>query len=143
MIASLPAAARGGARALRDVDPAESRGRRRLDGRDRAQQPRQRRAASSATIDAARADYAASLRAYRDYDDRWALAFLLEDIGVLAALAGDSADAIRLVGAALALREEIGAPRPPALEEELETAFAAARAALGAGGATVENEGGT
>ena len=38
----------------------------------------------------ARRHYADSLRAYRDYDDRWALAFLLEDIGILAALGGDA-----------------------------------------------------
>ena len=42
--------------------------------------------------EAARRHYADSLRAYRDYDDRWALAFLLEDIGILAALERRRAD---------------------------------------------------
>ena len=55
------------------------RGRRRLDGRDRPEQPRQRRARPRRSP-AARSHYAASLRAYRDYDDRWAIAYLLEDI---------------------------------------------------------------
>ncbi len=70
--------------------------------------------------DAARAEYAASLRAYRDYDDRWAVAFLLEDIGVLAAKVGELELALELVAAGLGLRDVIGTPRSPALEEELE-----------------------
>ena len=92
-------------------------------------------------FDAARANYAASLRANEAYDDRWALGHLLEDIGRLAALTGNAADAIRLDGASLALREEIGAPRPPALAAELDAALAAARAALGAEAKPLENEG--
>ena len=80
---------------------------------------------------AARRHYAESLRAYRDYDDRWALAFLLEDIGVLAAQVGGHEQALALVEAAAALREEIGAPRPPALEEALARALAPSLASLG------------
>ena len=80
--------------------------------------------------DAARANYADSLRAYRDYDDRWALAFLLEDIGQLAALTGQAERAFELVGAADSLRAQIGAPRAPALEAELEAQLAPARASL-------------
>ena len=63
--------------------------------------------------EAARRHYADSLRAYRDYDDRWALAFLLEDIGVLAALTRRRERALELVGAPDALRDAIGAPRAP------------------------------
>ena len=70
--------------------------------------------------EAAQRHYADSLRAYRDYDDKWALAFLLEDIGQLAGLRGDGELAFELVGAADTLREEIGTPRAPGLEEELE-----------------------
>ncbi|MEP7181311.1 MAG: tetratricopeptide repeat protein [Betaproteobacteria bacterium] len=70
--------------------------------------------------EAARRHYADSLRAYRNYDDRWALAFLLEDIGILAALDGDPRSALELMGAAESLRELIGAPRAPSLEEEIE-----------------------
>ena len=79
---------------------------------------------------AARTHYAGSLRAYRDYDDRWALAFLLEDIGVLAALTGDATPALELVGATDAIREAIGAPRAPSLEQEMERQLAAAVSAL-------------
>ena len=81
--------------------------------------------------EAAQRHYAESLRAYREYDDRWALAFLLEDIGQLAALRGDGARAFELVGAADTLRDEIGTPRSPALEEELERALAPARRSIG------------
>ena len=75
---------------------------------------------------AARVHYAESLRAYREYDDRWALAFLLEDVGVLAALRGDAASALELIGATDAIREAIGAPRAPSLAQELQQQVAAA-----------------
>ena len=83
--------------------------------------------------DAARHHYAASLRAYREYDDAWAMAYLLEDIGLLASLRDDAELALELVGAADTLREEIHAPRAPALEEQLE-----AQLAQGAGALDVE-----
>lgn len=79
---------------------------------------------------AARSHYSDSLRAYREYDDRWALAFLLEDIGVLAALCGDAQSALELIGATDAIRETIGAPRSPSLEQEMERQLAAAVAGL-------------
>jgi tetratricopeptide (TPR) repeat protein len=79
----------------------------------------------------ARQHYAESVRAYRDYDDRWALAFLVEDVAVLATVLGEHERAISLIGAADGLRDEIGAPRPPALEEELAEALAGASVALG------------
>ena len=82
-------------------------------------------------FDAARHHYAESLRAYQEYDDKWALAFLVEDIGQLAAMTGQPERAFELVGAADTLREEIGTPRAPGLEEELEGQLAPARAALG------------
>jgi len=81
--------------------------------------------------EAAQRHYAESLRAYREYDDKWALAFLVEDIGQLAALRGDGERAFELVGAADALRYEIGTPRAPGLEEELERQLAPARRAIG------------
>jgi tetratricopeptide (TPR) repeat protein len=79
----------------------------------------------------ARSQYAESLRAYRDYDDKWATAFLLEDVASLAALAGDFEPALELVGAADTMREEIGSPRGPALEAELDRRLQRAREALG------------
>ncbi len=81
--------------------------------------------------EAAQRHYAESLRAYREYDDRWALAFLVEDIGQLAALRGEGERAFELVGAADALRDEIGTPRAPGLEEELERQLAPARRTIG------------
>ena len=60
------------------------------------------------------------------------MAFLLEDIGIFAALSGDARAALGgSSGPPTALREAIGAPRAPALEEEIATALADARAALG------------
>ncbi len=79
---------------------------------------------------AAREHYADSLRAYRDYDDRYNLAFLLEDIAILAALAGGARSALELIGASDALRESIGAPRAPSLAKEIEGELAAAVVAL-------------
>jgi adenylate cyclase len=80
----------------------------------------------------ARGHYADSVRIYRDYDDRWSLTFLLEDIGVLAALRGDAPSALELIGAADALREAIGAPRAPSLEQDMERQLSAAVAGLSA-----------
>ena len=71
-----------------------------------------------------------SLRAYRDYDDAWAVAFLLEDIAELAAMLDQPARAFELVGAADALRAEIGAPRAPASEQHLEATIAEHAASL-------------
>ena len=86
--------------------------------------------------DAARRHYAASLQAYRDYDDAWAMAFLLEDIGQLAAQLDEPELALELVGAADTLREEIGAPRAPALEQQLEEQLAQGTEVLGVEGRT-------
>ena len=60
------------------------------------------------------------------------MAFLLEDIAVLATLLGQSEVAFELLGAADSLREAIGAPRPPALVAELAEHVAPAEEALGA-----------
>jgi len=78
----------------------------------------------------ARRHYAESLRGYRVYDNRWYLAFLLEDIGILAALEGEARSALELIGAADASREAIGAPRAPSLEEEIGKQIAPAVANL-------------
>ena len=82
-------------------------------------------------VPAARQSYAASLEAYRDYDDKWAMAFLIEDIAVLASVVGESERALMMLGAAETLREAIGAPRSPSLAEGLEGSTAPAKAALG------------
>ncbi len=78
----------------------------------------------------ARAHYAASLRPHVEHDDRWALAYLLEDIGRLAALSSHPEQALELLGSADRLREEIGVPRGTALDEEIDAAIAPAVARL-------------
>jgi DNA-binding CsgD family transcriptional regulator len=55
----------------------------------------------------------------------------LEELGTVAALQGESAWAARLFGAAEALREQPGAPKPPIERSEYEAQVAAVRAALG------------
>ncbi len=59
------------------------------------------------------------------------LPFVLEDIAVLAVLEGDAETALRLAGAGAALRDETGAPRGPADQDELDAALAPAHEQLG------------
>jgi predicted ATPase/class 3 adenylate cyclase len=70
---------------------------------------------------AARDEYAESLRAHLEHDDKWALAFLLEDVGRLAALTGEPERALELLGAADAIREQIGSPRSAGLDQAILT----------------------
>jgi hypothetical protein len=55
---------------------------------------------------------------------------LLEDVGWLAALQEQYAQALRLVGAAANARAELGSPLPPAEQAKLDAALAPARIAL-------------
>ncbi|HLF27902.1 MAG TPA: tetratricopeptide repeat protein [Anaerolineae bacterium] len=68
----------------------------------------------------ARALYRESLTINWEIGDRWAIAYLLEDIGSMAALQGRPKQALRLIGAAAALREAIGSPLSPAEQAKLE-----------------------
>jgi hypothetical protein len=52
-------------------------------------------------------------------------------VGSLAALAGEHERALKLVGAADRMREEIGSPRGPALDAELDRRLQEAHEALG------------
>ena len=79
---------------------------------------------------AASALYRESIILYRELGDRWALAYVLEDTGVLAVLQSRADRALRLVEAALSLRETIGAPRSSVEQEKLERALEPAREAL-------------
>ncbi len=81
---------------------------------------------------AAGSAYASSLRRFASWDDRWALAILLEDVALLAAGAGDHRRAVTLAEAAGTLREEIGASQGDALKEELRTRLEPSVATLGA-----------
>ncbi len=82
-------------------------------------------------LGAAEALYAESLAIYRALGDMWALAYLLEDVGALAALQDEPERALRICGAAAALRERIGAPRPAADQATLEERLRPAEQALG------------
>lgn len=80
---------------------------------------------------AAQALYVESLTINRELGDRLAVAYLLEDIGRLAVRRDRAGAALRLLGAAQALRDVIGAPLPPAEQESLDRSLAPAREALG------------
>lgn len=82
----------------------------------------------------AQGDYAAARALYREsalisheLADKWALAYVLEDIGAMTALQGQIDRALRLVGAASALRETIGAPLSAVERDKLEHLLATAR----------------
>ncbi len=81
--------------------------------------------------DEARPLFAASLETYRRLDDRWGLAFLLEDIGILVAADGDPRGALELLGAADRIRTDDELPRAPGHDRELQKELGPARAALG------------
>jgi tetratricopeptide (TPR) repeat protein len=76
--------------------------------------------------------FAGALHVQRDQGDTWALAFMLEDVAVLATLLCDPELALRLAGAAAALRVETRSPHGLAAEKELAEHLAPAREALGA-----------
>ncbi|WP_423225750.1 tetratricopeptide repeat protein [Candidatus Amarolinea aalborgensis] len=76
--------------------------------------------------DRAHALYRESLLIYRGFEDKWALAYLLEDIGCLLALEGKPTPALRLIGAAAALRAAIGVPLSGAEQARLDRLLASA-----------------
>ena len=68
----------------------------------------------------AAARYGDALQLQRELDDRFSLTFIVEDVGVLLARAGEEEQGFELLGGAEAIRAQIGSPRPPTLEVELE-----------------------
>ncbi|HEY7130939.1 MAG TPA: AAA family ATPase [Candidatus Limnocylindrales bacterium] len=80
---------------------------------------------------AAAARYADALQLQRELDDRFSLTFILEDVGVLLARAGQEERGFEVLGGAEAVRRQINSPRPPTLDAELAGHFAAARETLG------------
>ena len=85
---------------------------------------------------------AESLRAAQEVGDRGTTAAALERFALLAAASGAAARALRLAGAAAALREASGAPLPPVPRAKLEAGLAMARAVLGARDAEAAHEAG-
>jgi predicted ATPase/class 3 adenylate cyclase len=71
----------------------------------------------------ARALLEQSLRINQELGDRRAIAFLLEDFGALAAAQGQAGRALRLVGAAAALRASVGSPLSALEQAKLERAL--------------------
>ena len=78
----------------------------------------------------ARSLYMESLQMNRELGSGWAIAYLLEDIGCLEVLTGHPVRALKLAGAASALREKIRAPLPPKEQVKLEKALQTARESL-------------
>jgi tetratricopeptide (TPR) repeat protein len=74
---------------------------------------------------ASAAAFLEALQAYVDYDDRWSLMLLAEDVVFLAVDTGQDDAALRLVAAADELRTSLEAPRPPALQRQLDAALTA------------------
>jgi predicted ATPase len=64
--------------------------------------------------------YNDSLIINQELGDKWALAYLLEDVGSLAVMQNKPERALRLIGAAFALREAIGAPRSASEQTKLD-----------------------
>jgi class 3 adenylate cyclase/tetratricopeptide (TPR) repeat protein len=80
---------------------------------------------------AAAGRYVSALELQRELDDRFSLTFIVEDVGVLLARAGDAVGGFELLGGAEAIRTLIGSPRPGTLEAELAGHFADARSSIG------------
>lgn len=79
----------------------------------------------------ARHEYAQALATYRAYDDEWALAIIYEDVALLAAASGAAESAVRLIGAADALRQRSGSPRAPDLQAQVDQMMDSLRTQLG------------
>ncbi|MFN8444103.1 MAG: tetratricopeptide repeat protein [Caldilineaceae bacterium] len=81
--------------------------------------------------------YQESLQIYRSLSDRRALAYILESLGGLLSLRGEAERAIRLAGAATALRETLLTPLSSTEQSQLDQALEPARQALGFEAATI------
>lgn len=78
----------------------------------------------------ARRHYHDALSTYSLAGDKWAQCLLFEDVAMMAA-DSDPISALRLIGAADAIRESIGSPRVSAQQTELDERFAPVRTRLG------------
>lgn len=72
--------------------------------------------------------YEQALAILKDVDDKWWIAWCLEGMAGVAAAQRDLGRAARLFGAAAALRDVMGAPRPPLQRANYERRLASARA---------------
>jgi hypothetical protein len=79
----------------------------------------------------ARARHLEGLAAARGSADPRSVALAFEGLAGVAALAGEAADAARLLGAAAAVRASVGAPLPPVERGDVDRITAAAHSVLG------------
>ena len=101
-----------------------------MDGGRRPSQPRQRQPRPRRAAQAGD-EFLQALQAYEDYGDLWSVALLVEDMVLLALAKDELVHAAEMLGAADALRTQLDAPRPPAVEASLEAAMTAVRPRLG------------
>jgi hypothetical protein len=80
---------------------------------------------------AAKALYDEALAIGYELGDLWLVAYVLEDVAILLARLDTPVEALTLAGAAARLRRELGSPRPPASQAELDRELDQARSALG------------
>jgi predicted ATPase/class 3 adenylate cyclase/DNA-binding CsgD family transcriptional regulator len=90
-----------------------------------------RASASEGDYSAAQVLYEESLAIARKVGNKWLIASCLEGLADLVAAQGEPAWAVRLWGAAEALRDTIGAPLPPVYHADYDRSVAAVRAQLG------------
>lgn len=87
-------------------------------------------AAEQARYDAGHALLRESLGAFREVGDWGGVALAIEGLAVLEAVAGRASLALRLAGAAAAIRSRVGRPRSPLLDARYESHFKMGRQAL-------------
>jgi tetratricopeptide (TPR) repeat protein len=85
---------------------------------------------------AAKALYDEALAIGFELGDLWLVAYVLEDVAILLARLDTPVEALTLAGAAARLRRELGSPRPPASQAELDRELERSRSALGPEGAS-------
>ncbi|MSZ76270.1 MAG: tetratricopeptide repeat protein, partial [Actinobacteria bacterium] len=85
--------------------------------------------------------YRAALATYRSHQDDWALAILYEDVAGLAARLPvvDAESAALLVGASDTVRERLGSPRTPDVQEQVSGVLERARSGAGLGSDDVDS----
>src|SRR3712207_5323590 len=82
-------------------------------------------------LDEARDLLEQSLKMFEQLGMRWDIAYVIENLGGVAAYGGRPKDAARLIGAADRAREELGTPLPEGEKVAYNRYLAAAREALG------------
>jgi non-specific serine/threonine protein kinase len=98
-------------------------------------------ALSEGSLSAAGELLTGALRAFRDMRDPWMVAILCDLLGALAALRSDPHRGLRLAGAAVAVRNAVGASQPPALAALVSPPLERARRSVSSGGRAAWQQG--